>query len=552
MDFINTCFATTNEVRTLAYYSHLLPMIVSLLLGFMVVLYARNRDKAVLFFSFVALLSLWLIGDLIAWTSNNYYLVAGFWSYLDFINVLFYLFILFFLLVDVGASRWVKLTAMIGGFLATIPPFIITVAGMAVHEFDEPNCEMVGNDWLAFYKLGFEWTIIGVIVLTTIIALVKRWSDRTEFKRILLTTVSTVGFLAIFSGSEFLATYTDIYEINLYALFTLPIFIFLLTVAIFEFKTFKMKVDNIILVRVLFVIFAIIAVANLVLIDDTAELVINSIGIAITLGFGLLVLSGATREAKQRQEIEKLAVKLEKANTRLKQLDKLKSEFVSIASHQLRSPLSAVRGYASLLQEEAYGKLPVKAKEPIERINSSVQMMSRSIEDYLNVSRIESGNMKYSFSDFNLRNTTEHICDDLRTVAVKKGLLLLFKTDLESKATVNADLGKVEQIIHNLVDNAIKYTKNGTITVLVRDDVKQKKICVDITDSGIGMSTKTLQSVFEKFERSDGANDVNIYGTGLGLYLALKIAEAMGGTVTAHSEGEGRGSRFVLELPLVM
>ena len=88
--------------------------------------------------------------------------------------------------------------------------------------------------------------------------------------------------------------------------------------------------------------------------------------------------------------------------------------------------------------------------------------------------------------------------------------------------------------------------------MLVRDDVKQKKIFVEISDTGIGMSKESLHTIFQKFERANNANEVNIKGTGLGLFVALKMAEAMGGTIEAYSKGEGKGSRFVIELPLVM
>jgi signal transduction histidine kinase len=103
-----------------------------------------------------------------------------------------------------------------------------------------------------------------------------------------------------------------------------------------------------------------------------------------------------------------------------------------------------------------------------------------------------------------------------------------------------------------LINNAIKYSQRGSITVYVKDDTKSRLINIEVIDTGIGMSKSTLQSIFQKFERGDEANTVNIAGTGLGLYVAQKMAEAMGGTITAHSEGEGKGSRFVLQLPLVM
>jgi len=178
--------------------------------------------------------------------------------------------------------------------------------------------------------------------------------------------------------------------------------------------------------------------------------------------------------------------------------------------------------------------------------------MAIGIEDYLNVSRIESGNMKYNYADFNLKDETEKVCDDLRAEALKKGLTIIFRSDLNSRGVINADIGKTIQILQNLINNSVKYTPKGSIRVLVRDDVVRKKIFVDIVDTGIGMDEDALETVFEKFERASNANSVNISGTGLGLYVALKMAEAMKGGITAHSEGANRGSRFTIEMPLAL
>ena len=178
--------------------------------------------------------------------------------------------------------------------------------------------------------------------------------------------------------------------------------------------------------------------------------------------------------------------------------------------------------------------------------------MTYAIEDYLNVSRIESGNMKYNYSDFNLKDEVEHICDDLRQDAIKNGLSLIFRSDLMSRGIIHADLGKTVQIVQNLIHNSIKYTKEGSIKVLVRDDVVRKKIHVDIIDTGIGMNKETLLTIFQKFERADNANSVNVHGTGLGLYVAKMMTEAMGGEVKAASDGDGKGSCFTITFPLAL
>ena len=238
------------------------------------------------------------------------------------------------------------------------------------------------------------------------------------------------------------------------------------------------------------------------------------------------------------------------ANEKLKVLDKMKSEFVSIASHQLRSPLTSVRGYASMLLEGSFGTLAPKAKEAVERIAESSRFMASSVEDYLNVSRIQAGNMKYEYSDFNLKDLAERTSDDTRQTAMKKGLLLTFKSDLTKQGIVHADVGKTKQVIDNIINNSLKYTQHGAIAVFVYDDVKLKKIYVAVTDTGIGMSAHHLENLFGKFERADNANEINVTGTGLGLYIARKMAREMGGDILASSDGEGKGSTFTIELPL--
>ena len=227
----------------------------------------------------------------------------------------------------------------------------------------------------------------------------------------------------------------------------------------------------------------------------------------------------------------------------------MKSEFVSIASHQLRSPITAIRGYVSMLVEGSYGKFPDKAQEVLARIGESSKFMATSIEDYLNVSRIEAGNMKYELSDFNLKEQAEKVSDELRQTAMKKGLVLVFRSGVSGSGMVHADIGKTRQVIMNFIDNSIKYTPKGTVTVVAHDDPKQKKMWVTISDTGVGMSTETLSEVFDKFVRAKNANQVNVTGTGLGLYVAKKMATGMGGKVWAESEGEGKGSSFHIEFP---
>jgi signal transduction histidine kinase len=435
-------------------------------------------------------------------------------------------------------------------FILTVPLFLFTHTKLNLTGFDFTNCwreAIEGPLWqLYIYNVGI---FMGIWIFLYSFYHLKKAQTTKHRTEIIIVTVGIELFLASFSLGNIIGSIESDWEVGQIGLFGMPIFLAFIGYTIVKYESFRLKLvaAEALFSATFILLLSLLFVRN---IDNARVIAFGTILLFSVLGF--LIIRNIKREIQQKEQIAKLAHKLEKANSRLTQIDKLKSEFVSIASHQLRSPITAISGYASLLREGGYGELPLKVKEPIQRIEQSARMMAESIEDYLNVSRIESGNMKYNYADFNLADQTEHICDDLRSEALKRGLILLFRKRIDSQGIVNADIGKVQQIIHNLINNSIKYTPKGAITVYVHDDVKNKKISIDILDTGIGMNAATLGSIFQKFERGDGANTVNVKGTGLGLYVALKMAEAMKGDITAHSEGEGKGSRFTVELPLAM
>lgn len=278
---------------------------------------------------------------------------------------------------------------------------------------------------------------------------------------------------------------------------------------------------------------------------------IVAVAVIVVALLAFLLIRGVKREVQQRERIEKLVEDLEKANTRLKELDKLKTEFVSIASHQLRSPLAAVKGYASMLLENSFGELSVGAREAVGRIFSSSSFMARSVDDFLNVSRIELGRMKYDLSIFDLCSIIDLVLDEQKPFAEDKNIKLEHKRDKKTKTCqIFADMGKVKQVLTNLVDNAIKYTpKGGTISITFTRNIEAHTVTVAVADTGMGMSKETIKRLFKKFSRADNANKVNVIGTGLGLYVAHNLITAQGGKIWAESDGEGKGSTFYIELP---
>lgn len=529
------------------YYSHLFPALSILLIATFIFWHNSQNRAARALFGLSIVFSAWCLIDLILWASDRSDLIMFFWSILIYFDLLIYVFSLYFIYAFIDDRRprlWQE--GII--FALFIPLFLFSHTSLNLIGFDFTNCwrEALEGPLWQYYVYNVE-LFIAIWIFIYGIRRAFSTKKRAERQKIFLVTGGMIFFLASFSLGNLLGSFGTNWEIGQYGLFGMPIFATLLAYLLIKYKAFDGKV---LASEGLFAGSFILLLSLLFLQRIESVQTVTIVTLVLFSLLGWLLVRSIRAEVKQREQIEKLATRLERANLRLKEVDKLKSEFVSIASHQLRSPLTAIRGYASLLLEGSYGTIPEKAKEPLERISESSKLMASSIEDYLSISRIESGNMKYHLSNFNLRDQVESICDDLRPTALKKGIVILFRTDLHSGGEVYADLGKTQQIIHNLLNNALKYTPKGSVTVFVHDRKNNGRLMVEITDTGIGMSEDTLASLFQKFERAANSHEYHASGTGLGLYVAFRMAQAMGGTITAHSEGEGHGSRFVLELPL--
>ncbi len=255
------------------------------------------------------------------------------------------------------------------------------------------------------------------------------------------------------------------------------------------------------------------------------------------------------QEVQAREKIELLADDLEKANVRLTELDRQKSEFVSFATHQLRAPLTAMKGYASLLLEGDMGVLAPESKEGISRIFESTNTLVTIVDDYLNISRIELGTMKYAFETIDLKMLVEDTIAELKPNIDKTGLKFSCTIDTEcTDYRTTADRDKLKQVIANVIDNSLKYTPSGSVAVSLSLDKASHRFVFKVTDTGVGIAPEVLPRLFQKFSRAENANKTNIRGTGLGLFVAKQMIEAHHGTIRAESPGEGKGSTFIVEL----
>jgi len=291
-----------------------------------------------------------------------------------------------------------------------------------------------------------------------------------------------------------------------------------------------------------------------------------NIGVLLaTILIGILLIRSVLKEVETREQIELLAQDLKVTNERLKELDVLKSQFLSIASHDLRAPLTTIRNFMSLLLDGTYGKIPQAADEGMRQVFERATEMAKSVDDYLNVSRIEQGKMKYDFAETDLVKIISDTAQPFKSIAEKKGLSFALRTPADLKPIpAKADEGKLHEAFSLLIDNAIKYTPEGAVTVSVQrtgdpsttpaqgaNGYGAGRVQVIIKDTGVGISKETMPKLFKLFSTGEESRKVNTSSTGVGLYVAKAIMEAHKGTLRAESEGEGKGSAFIVELPVL-
>ncbi len=246
-----------------------------------------------------------------------------------------------------------------------------------------------------------------------------------------------------------------------------------------------------------------------------------------------------------QKKVDDATAELQKTNDKLKALDQAKDEFISMASHQLRTPLTSVKGYVSMVLDGDVGKINKQQKELLDQAFTSSQRMVYLISDLLNVSRLRTGKFVIENKETNLAELVQGEIQQLTEAAAARDLKLVYKKP-KRFPVVMMDETKIQQVVMNFVDNALYYTpKGGTITVEIKET--PKSIEFTSTDTGIGISKDAQKNLFGKFFRADNAKKARPDGTGLGLYMAKKVIVAQGGSLIFHSE-EGKGSTFGFSL----
>jgi len=281
------------------------------------------------------------------------------------------------------------------------------------------------------------------------------------------------------------------------------------------------------------------------------------IGLAIgLLLFGFYLFQRLQRRQKRKREAEEKERQLneERRKTQiekqrveeLEKIDRLKDQFLANTSHELRTPLSGIIGLSESLKDGAAGKLPTKAIENLNMIANSGKRLSHLVNDILDFSKLKNKDLALSAKPLDIQAMVNVVLQLSQPLAQGKKLKLVNSVP-KDVVLVEADENRVQQILHNLIGNAIKFTEKGTIEI--KAESKDKMLAISISDTGIGIEKEKFDSIFESFEQGDGSTQREYGGTGLGLSVTKQLVELHGGTIEVNSE-DGKGSTFTFTLPI--
>lgn len=303
-------------------------------------------------------------------------------------------------------------------------------------------------------------------------------------------------------------------------------------------------------------------------VKDRANRVLSGVTLAITIAFGIMLIGSIREEMKKKEELERMNKRLEKANVELKRLDQAKSEFLSISSHQLRTPITVIKGVASMLKEGDLENAPLEERK---RFYDSILIKSEKLETIINdlLNATDLTTRKYNMMDkkvenVNLADLIKEILIDFEIEIKDRALTVTLLPGKKDSSEIEGQKEYLRESLINLISNAIKYTPSsgktndirderkeiGIIEIGIESDLKRKNnILIKVSDNGIGIPKEEISKLFKKFSRADNAKNMYTDGTGIGLFVVKEIVEGHGGHVWVKSE-LGKGSTFFVTLPI--
>jgi len=525
----------------LLLYSHIPTALLAIGFSTYVLIRARNLPS-VLLFAMCLSFGIWAAFDLSAWFSflgsaNTMFT----WSLLDFIAVLMFFFGYYFLYTFVTGKDlpgWQKLL----GTLAVLPSATIALLGLNLTNYNLDSCEAIENSSFTIFTYGAEVFFI-LATIGFVLSHYIRHKRSDERQRVLfagagILTLFIFFFTASFLVSNLADSNASLYAYNylIYGLFGMPLFLIYLGYLIVRYHAFDLRIFG---AQALVVALVALIGSEFAFVSTLSNRILVAITLVFTGMIGIVLVRSVRREIDQRERIEKLAKDLEQAN-------KQQVALIHFITHQLKGFVAKSRNIFSMVLEGDYGPLSDTMRPVItEGFNSSTKG-AETIQDILNAANIRSGAVTYANDPYDFKNLIVNVMKVLKPAADAKSLALSIEVPPDPVPVVG-DQMQMENALRNLIDNSIKYTPKGSVTVTLTR--AKDRVHLVVQDTGIGITPEDMQHLFTEGGHGKDSQKVNVDSTGFGLYIVKNIIEAHKGKVWAESDGTGKGSRFIVDIP---
>lgn len=541
------------QIVSLNFLSYSISIIINLGLGFWV--YIQNPKSKVnkYFFIFIIGIVGWLVSLFIFYNIDisDWILFIGRFNFAIVIIFIFsaFEFVLVFPAENFVIKKWLYYSIVIENILL----FFITLFTPLVDQ----NEAVLGSSRITSYGNLYYFYIAHFVIFSAFIIwiLVKKYAlSSKEDKLRIYYVISGLLLWAIFGFSTNILIplfgYQDIASLGpLSTLFLL----LALSYSIIKHHLFNTKI---IVVELLVFALWVVLFINTFLSFGSQDFPLNTIILIFIVVIGIFLIKGVIKEVEQKEKMEQMAKELERAygvekNARreLEKLDAAKNQFLLATQHHLRTPLTAMRGYVDLLMTGSYGKLSKKVQDPIKKFEISTNRLLRVVNELLDVSQFQLGRKVVNLQpNSDITPVIKELSEELRFEAEAKGIYFKIERP-EALPLITADIEKLKVAMYNLVDNAIKYTNEGGVSIKL--EVNDGELRIIISDTGMGVSKEELPTLFNRiFERTEEAQQTHSTGRGIGLYITSQIIQAHKGKVWAESEGKGKGTTFFVEIPI--
>jgi len=518
------------------FYGLLFVIIVNLILSIFILSKSRGiRNRTNALFGFISLgVVIWSLAMLGFYFLKGYF-SSRIWILLThssaaFIALVFLYFTLYFP-SRIKISRFLNsVVFLVFGAIIFLLFFSNTIIGNAINGEYE-----IGRGYIFYAFYIILYFALGYLNL---FVQYRKATDSTQKAQVMYILLGSVFASIPATLTDLAFPYFGIFQYTWLGPFFTLLLVVALAVAILKHHLFDIKViaSEFFTTALLLVLFS-----NLLASKNDLWFWINALVFVLALVFGVLLIKSVLKEVATKKE-------LEKAYKTLKRIDEAKSEFLSMASHQLRTPLTSVKGYVSMLLEGDYGELKKEQKKVLENVLHSNERLIKMVNELLSISRIQLGKIKIQKEETQIEELIQSCYQEMAFEAEKKKLKISFKKPEHPLPKIYVDQLKLRQVILNLIDNAIRYTQKGKIDIEIKR--KDSKIQVLVKDTGEGLTKKEQKEIFSSFTRGTAGVNFFVEGSGLGLYVAKKYIDLHKGRIWAESSGKGKGSTFYIELPI--